>query len=550
MMKIKIKNENTIEERVVPKGTILLNLIDEDKRKNYYVCQVNGRTRELTYALTYDATIEFMGFTNPEAGKAYEASLRYVTAMAFYNLYPDVLIRFSYNVSRSIFCQVISSNFVLDKKVIDQIYLEIKRIVLADLPIERVTVAPDEARSIYQKQNMFDKTDILEYRPEKDVHLYKCSGYYNYMHAYMVPSTGYLTKYIVKPYSPGLILQYPRYELGGIIPKFEETPAYGRTLKKAYEWGQLIDCQTIYKINRHLLPTNVRDFVQTCETKHNNMLAELGEIIASDIDNIRLIAIAGPSSSGKTTFSNRLRIELMSRGITPVMISIDDYYIDRDKIAPNENGEIDLEDINTIDIELFNQHMYALINGEEVEIPRFDFTTAKRVPGHKLKVKPHSPIIIEGIHALNEQLSALIPKHQKFKIFISPQIQINIDNHSPMSTTDLRLIRRIVRDNQFRNAPASKTIGMWDSVRRGEFKWIYPHQEQSNYVFNSELTYELSVLKKYALPLLRQINPSDEYFIVANRLLKYLKYFTEISEDAIPCNSLIREFIGGSCFEV
>jgi uridine kinase len=192
--------------------------------------------------------------------------------------------------------------------------------------------------------------------------------------------------------------------------------------------------------------------------------------------------------------------------------------------------------------------MYALINGEEVEIPRFDFNIAKRVKGHKLQVPSNQPIIIEGIHALNEQMSSLIPKHQKFKIFISPQIQINIDNHSPMSTTDLRLIRRIVRDNQFRNAPAKQTLAMWASVRRGEFKWIYPHQEQSDYVFNSELTYELCVLKKYAVPLLKAIGPEDEYFIMANRLLKYLKYFTPIQEDAIPCNSLLREFIGGSCF--
>ena len=230
------------------------------------------------------------------------------------------------------------------------------------------------------------------------------------------------------------------------------------------------------------------------------------------------------------------------------MISMDDYYIDRDKIPLNENGELDLEDINTLDIELFNEHMFALINGEEVEIPRFDFKLAKRVKGHKLKIEPNQPIIIEGIHALNEQMSSLIPKHQKFKIFISPQIQINMDNHTPMSTTDLRLIRRIVRDNQFRNSPAKQTMSMWSSVRRGEFKWIYPNQEGADYVYNSELTYELCVLKKYAIPLLKEIGVEDEYYITANRLLKYLKYFTEIEEVAIPCNSLLREFIGGSCF--
>jgi uridine kinase len=280
------------------------------------------------------------------------------------------------------------------------------------------------------------------------------------------------------------------------------------------------------------------------------MLAEIGQKIKEDIDNIRLVAIAGPSSSGKTTFSNRLRIELMSQGIKPVMISIDDYYLNREDILPNEKGEVDLENINTLDLELFNQHMLALINGEEVEMPYFDFKSGRRIPGRKIKVAKDSPIIIEGIHALNETLTSLIPKHQKFKIFISPQIQINIDNHTPMSITDLRLIRRIVRDKQFRNTPARNTIAMWPSVRRGEFHWIYPHQEGADYVYNSELTYELCVLKKYALPTLQEIKSDDEYYITANRLIKFLKYFRTIDDDMVPCNSILREFIGGSCYNV
>lgn len=544
MVTIKIKEEKLL----VPKGTNPLSLLPENEKKNYFICLVNGRVRELTYPLMFDAEVEYLNLCNSEAGKVYEASLRYVIAKAFYNLYPDVSIRFNYNVSRSILCTTTNSNFFIDVKVVNNLKNEIQRIINEDLPIERITVSLDEARKIYQEFNMHDKLNILTYRPERDVHLYKCGKYLNYMHAYMVPSTGYLKNYAIKPYSPGFIIQYPRYELNGEIPVFQDAPIYGRTLKKAYEWAKMIDTKTIFDINQKVNPQNIVDFIQTCETKHNNMIAELGSKIASDIENIRLIAIAGPSSSGKTTFSNRLRIELLSRGVKPIMISMDDYYLDRDKIAPGPDGKLDLEDINTLDIDLFNQHMYALINGEEVEIPRFDFNLAKRVKGHKLKVPADQPIIIEGIHALNEQMSSLIPKHQKFKIFISPQIQINIDNQNPMSTTDLRLIRRIVRDNQFRNAPAKQTLAMWSSVRRGEFKWIYPHQEESDYVFNSELTYELCVLKKYAVPLLKAIGPEDEYFIMANRLLKYLKYFTSIEEKAIPCNSLIREFIGGSCF--
>ena len=531
----------------IPVGTTPLTLLPDEDKKKYYVCLVNGRVRELTYPLTKNATLEFLDLTSSEAGKVYEASLRYVIALAFYNCYPKAKIRLSYNVSRSMFCESVTNDFIIDLKVVNTIKQEVARIINEDIPFERTTVSKQEAATIYEKYGMLDKLDILSYRPDKDVHLYKCGNYLNYMHSYTVPSTGYLKDYALHLYSPGIIIQYPRYELGGIIPKFEDAPVYGKTINQAYNWAKLTDCQTIYDINEHVQENPV-DFIQTCETKHNNMLAEIGEKIAKERNNIRLIAIAGPSSSGKTTFSNRLRIELLSKGIKPVMISMDDYYIDRDKIPLNEDGELDLEDINTLDIELFNEHMYALINGEEVEIPRFDFKLAKRVKGHKLKISADQPIIIEGIHALNEQMSSLIPKHQKFKIFISPQIQINMDNHTPMSTTDLRLIRRIVRDNQFRNSPAKQTMSMWSSVRRGEFKWIYPNQEGADYVYNSELTYELCVLKKYAIPLLKEIGVDDEYYITANRLLKYLKYFTEIEEFAIPCNSLLREFIGGSCF--
>ena len=546
---IKLKINDKIYE--VEKGTKLLELLSPEEQKKYYTCLVNGRVRELSFKISFDATLEFKDITFIESMKTYEASLRYIIAMAFHDLYPNANIKFSYNVSRSIFVKSCSDDFVIDTTVVNNIRKYINEVVEQDLPIERQTLSIDEAKALYEKMHMEDKIDVLQYRPDPDVHVYKCGDYYNYMHAYMVPSTGFLKNYIIRPYAPGLIVQYPRAEKNGKIPNFEESRVYGRTLKQAANWAKMINAQTISKINKHVDLNLTRDFIQTCETKHNNMLADLGEMIASDIENIRLIAIAGPSSSGKTTFSNRLRIELMSRGITPVSISIDNYYIDRDKIEPDKDGNIDLEDIKTIDTELFNQHLLALINGEEIDMPYFDFTIAKRVPGRKMKVPANSPIIIEGIHALNEQLSASIPQHQKFKIFISPQMQVNIDNHSPLSTTDLRLIRRIVRDKQFRNASAEHTLSMWNSVRNGEFKWIYPHQEYANYVYNSELTYELCVLKRYAVPLLKEIKTDSPYYVTANRLLKYLKYFKEITdESSIPCNSLIREFIGGSCFEV
>lgn len=548
-----IVNEKNVQ---VKEGTRVLDLLKDEDKTKYMVCKLGTQVKELNRKLSdkdEGKKIEFLGLENIEAGKAYEASLRFIFAMAFFRLYPDVKIRFSYNASRSVFCQVLTPGFNISTAV-EKIKAEADDIIAQNLPIERITVSTDEAAEIYKKMNGFDKLEMLKYRPESNVNIYKCGEYYDYMHSYMVPSTGCIHAYEVRPYSPGIIIQYPRYELGATIPEFVEESMYGRTLQRAYLWAKKTKTQTIAEINKRVEDGNELDFVQMCEAKHNRMLAELGEEINRDIENIRLICIAGPSSSGKTTFCNRVRIELLSRGINPVMISMDDYYLERDRICElqgKSRDDVDLEHINCLDIEQFNKDLFDLINGEEVTLPKFNFKIGKREVGRTIKVDEHSPIIIEGIHALNEKLTSSIPKHQKYKIYIAPQLPVNIDNHSPLNTTDLRLIRRIVRDMQFRNYPAANTIDMWQSVRSGEFRWIYPNQEGANFVFNSALPYELCVLKKLAMPALREIKYTDPQFLVANRLIKYLKYFKTIDDESIiPCNSLIREFIGGSCFDV
>lgn len=548
-----IVNEKNVQ---VKEGTRVLDLLKDEDKTKYMVCKLGTQVKELNRKLSdkdEGKKIEFLGLENIEAGKAYEASLRFIFAMAFFRLYPDVKIRFSYNASRSVFCQVLTPGFNISTAV-EKIKAEADDIIAQNLPIERITVSTDEAAEIYKKMNGFDKLEMLKYRPESNVNIYKCGEYYDYMHSYMVPSTGCIHAYEVRPYSPGIIIQYPRYELGATIPEFVEESMYGRTLQRAYLWAKKTKTQTIAEINKRVEDGNELDFVQMCEAKHNRMLAELGEEINRDIENIRLICIAGPSSSGKTTFCNRVRIELLSRGINPVMISMDDYYLERDRICElqgKSRDDVDLEHINCLDIEQFNKDLFDLINGEEVTLPKFNFKIGKREVGRTIKVDEHSPIIIEGIHALNEKLTSSIPKHQKYKIYIAPQLPVNIDNHSPLNTTDLRLIRRIVRDMQFRNYPAANTIDMWQSVRSGEFRWIYPNQEGANFVFNSALPYELCVLKKLAMPALREIKYTDPQFLVANRLIKYLKYFKTIEDESIiPCNSLIREFIGGSCFDV
>ena len=552
MIKVNFNNQ----ELSVNQGTRVLDLVDPKERKNLVVCQVGALIKELNYKLSKKDDglhIQLLNLSNAEAGRAYRASLRYIVAMAFYNIYPNVKIRFSYNISRSISCQALTKNFNMSRAV-DAISKEVKRIIDADLPIERVVVTTEEAEEIYKKFHLDDKIEILKYRPESTVHLYKCGDYYNYLHNYMVPSTGCIHNYTITPYSPGLIIQYPRHDLDANIPDFEEESTYCKTLQKAYNWAVKAKVQTVCDINRKIERGEILDFVQMCEANHNKQLAELGDMIENDIEDIRLVAIAGPSSSGKTTFCTRLRLELLSRGINPVTISMDDYYFEKSKICEIQQkpiDELDLEHINCLDIDLFNKDLFDLINGEEVTLPRFNFKTGKREQGKTIKIEPNVPIMIEGIHALNEKVTRSIPKHQKFKIYIAPHAQLNIDNHSPLSLTNVRLIRRIVRDMKFRNCPAATTIDMWRSVRNGEFRWIYPNQENADYVFNSSLGYELCVLKKQAMEALSQITSSDPQFIVANRLMKTLKYFRLIDDDSIiPCNSLLREFIGGSCFQV
>lgn len=544
MIKVTMNNkEYTYENR--------LRVVDLLDAKDYSIiaCKVNNRLRELTFELHHDSTVEFLYLDNDEAVRIYEASLRYVFAMALEKLYPEINIKFNFSISRSTYAQIVTKEKAFTTQMLKAIEEEMNRIISLDLPFVRTVVTNEEAAEVYKKYDLEDKIEVLKYRPEKTVHLYKCDDYLNYLYSYMVPSTGYLKKFKLRLYGQGIIIQYPRAEFKGSIPPFEDERTYGKTLKDASNWSEIINSSTIAEINSYVEKNKQVDFINMCEARHNRSLCDLGEKIASNISNIRLIAIAGPSSSGKTTFSNRLRIELLSRGIKPVKISIDDYYIDRDKMVPDHNGKFDLEHVNAIDYELFNEHLAALINGEEIDMPIFDFNVGKRTHYKKMKIDKNSPIIIEGIHALNEALTNLIPRDQKFKIYIAPHTQVNIDNHNPISMTQFRLVRRLVRDYQFRASKAERTLAMWESVRQGEFRWIYDNQEGVDYVFNSELSYELCVLKKHALPLLSSVPEDSPYFVDANSLIKFIKYYVDIDDELVPCNSLLREFIGGSCFQ-
>lgn len=542
-MKIILNGKEIIKDQPVR----ITDLFDNSDFK-YGAAKVNHRLRELNYIISNDAEVELLDLTSSSVSRIYQSTLRYVAAMAVKNIYPRARIHFNYSVSRSIFATVSGLGHAFLDKNFKEIQAEMERIISENYPINRFSFKKDEAIEYYKSIGAMDKVKILKYRTEDTVHVYECNGYKNYMFGYMLPSTGYLTKYRLKLYAPGFVMQYPRSECKGEIPEFHDEQVFRSSLKEANIWANTAKSESIAQLNEIVESGKALEFINICEARHNRQLANLGAKIADNIDEIRLICVAGPSSSGKTTFTNRVRIELKSRGIEPLMISMDNFYNPVEMAPKDENGNPDLEHIEALDLELFDSVIFRLIQGEEVQLPIYDFKTKERLFTEPVKIGAHQPILIEGIHGLNERIAPSIPDNQKFKIYIAPLGQYKIDDHNPISISDIRLIRRMVRDFQFRGTGCEKTLSTWQSVRNGEFKWIYANQNNADFVFNSELSYELCVLKKYAVPLLEEVSTESPNFITANRLLKFLKYFETITDKWVPCNSILREFIGGSIF--
>ena len=535
-------------ELVVAAGTSIIDLIEGDKYQ-YQAARVNNRIRELNYIIQGDSKIELLTLKDREAQTMYQSTLRYLIIMAVKRVYPSARIIFNYSVSRAMSATIANFNRPFLQSDLDKIQAELDDIIAKDLPISRYSITKEEAAAYYNEIGFNDKASILKYRKEETVHMYECDDYKNYMFGYMLPSTGFIKEYKLLLYAPGFIIQYPRSELGGKIPEFHEEKAFRDALREATQWGNLTNASYIHQMNELIEQGKALEFINLCETKHNNQFVALGKAIAKEIDRVRLIAVAGPSSSGKTTFTNRLKIQLRSLGIDPLMISIDDFYkVGHEGTPVDEFGKPDFEHIDSLDRALFDEVMYKLIAGEAVALPHYSFYDRSRTFGAPVKLKPHQPIMIEGIHALNDMLTPSIDNALKFKVYIAPQIQLHIDDHNPIPITDIRLLRRMTRDYATRGTACEKTLDMWASVRRGEFRWIYPHQADADFIFNSELSYELCVIKKHVLPLLENIPSESPYFIPANRLNKFLKYFHDISDTWVPCNSILREFIGGSIF--
>ena len=543
---MKIEIENKVIELSRPCRIIEL---FNNKGYNYYAASVNNRLRELDYIVSKDSKIELLDIKNQSVTRMYQATLRYIIVMALRNIRPKARINFRYSVSRHIFASVSHLGHPFLQQDLNDLKNEVTRIINEDIPITRFSLTKAEAQKYYRSVGWYDKIDVLKYRKNPTVHVYKCLDFYDYMYGYMLPSTGYIKSFDLKLYAPGFLISYPRNDLNGEEPELADEKVFREVLKEANYWANITGASSIAQINKKLDEKAVMEFINICEAKHNNQLSLLGEKIFKNINKIRLICVAGPSSSGKTTFTNRLKIELKVRGIQPLMISMDDFYrVDQENYPKLPDGKPDLEHIEALDLELFDSTIFNLISGEEVALPVYDFHTGTRSFGEPIKINPNQPILIEGIHGLDDAICPSIPDEAKFKIYIAPLIQYTIDDHNPISLSDLRLVRRMVRDFKFRGTGCEKTLSTWQSVRDGEFKWIYPYQNNADYVFNSELGYELLVMSKHAIPLLEEVKNESPNYIAANRLLKFLRLFEHISDKWVPCNSILREFIGDSIF--
>lgn len=534
------------------KNTAVLSLLKKEDEKKYYCCKINGRIRELTYVFDNDcdATVEFLDLTSADACRIYEASVRYLTALAIKTILPKADVRFFYNISRSVFCRVVTKKaFKVNTHFVQEVEDKMKQLVKEDIPLRRVKVSKEDALAKYHDEGFHDKIQVLKYRSENFVHLYEVKNnsidYFDYLYGFLVPSTGFLTKFNCRYYNPGFLIQLPRAECHGEIPPFDDEMKFAITLASTSKWAEENNLDTVFNINKFVKTYGEMALINVSEARINNMLASLGEDITSRDSIVRLICIAGPSSSGKTSFANRLLYELMSRGLRPIRISVDNFYIPKDVLKEGT----DLESIDAIDIPFFNEIMTNLIQGEAVALPVYDFKNGIRSFGKPIQVEENQPIIIEGIHALNPKLTPSIPEAQKYKIYIAPQPQVNIDNHTPVSMTDMRLLRRIARDSRTRGSDATETINMWPNVRSGEFKYIYPTQENADFVFDSFFPYEPCALRNIVLPLLDKVRPDQKEYLTASRLKQMVKYFLPIPTNNIPCNSLMREFVGGSSFK-
>ena len=541
--------------REYPEGTRFLEIAKEFQGhyENDIVLVISdGKLLELYKTLEKDCFLRFLTTGDDIGLKTYRRSMSLMLVKAVYDTAGHDRIRkvrIHYAAGQGYYC-TIDGDISLNEVFLRQVEETMHRIVEQDLPIEKRSIHTDEAVELFHQYGMYDKEELFKYRRSSLVNLYRMGAFEDYNYGYMVPSTGYLRYFALHLYDEGFVIQLPEIANPRVIPPFAVREKLFQVQKESMRWGDLQNIETVGDLNREIVQAGAQNMVLVQEAQQEKKIAEIAEQIAKRGD-VKFVLVAGPSSSGKTTFSHRLSIQLKVNGMRPHPLAVDNYFVNRDQTPKDERGNYDFECLEAIDVEQFNEDLRRLLLGEEVGIPTFDFITGQRkYDGRKLKMESRDILVIEGIHCLNPKLTETLPDDRKFKIYISALTQLNVDEHNRIPTTDGRLIRRIVRDARTRGTTAARTIAMWYSVRRGEERNIFPFQEEADIMFNSALIYELAVLKQYVEPLLFQITPDMEEYHEAKRLLKFLDYFLGIGTDRIPANSLLREFIGGGCFDL
>ncbi len=524
----------------------LIDQVEPNLPRTILAAKVNNELHDLTREINDGDRVELLGVGTEDGNRIYRRSLTFVLIRAVKELFPDGEVTIEHSLSKGLYCELHIGRTV-EPQDITRIRDRMRQIIKDDQPFTKHVLPKGEAMTLFRRQGQEDKVRLLAFRPSPVIHVYQLGWLYDYFYSYMVPSTGYLSQFDLIPEPPGCLLRFPTKESPDAIPEHVPSPKLFTIFRESERWADILEVGDVPALNSLIQKGQGQELIHVAEALHEKKIAQIADEIAHR--GARIVLIAGPSSSGKTTFAQRLRIQLRVNGLRPVTIGLDDYFVDREHTPRDESGKWDFEALEAIDIALFNLHLKLLLAGEDVQIPTFNFFTGKREQtGHALKIEPDQPILIEGIHGLNERLSASIPREQKFKIYISALTQLNLDHHNRVPTTDARVLRRVVRDNQFRGHSALRTLETWPSVRRGEEANIFPFQEEADAMFNSHLVYELAVLKCCAEPLLAEIGPEQTEYAEARRLGKFLSYFLPLEPDAIPTNSIIREFIGGSVF--
>ena len=520
----------------------------EDKEKNILACKYKNEIVPLDAEIEDTSAVQPIDITTRDGRRVYQRGILYVMGMAFNRVYPKALLTVNCQLSNSIYCSI--DNMKVTTELVENIKKEMQVIVDSNLPIKKIEMSKEEAEKFYQKEKTLRGRLQLDNKYKDEVSLYFCEDYYNYFYGVMPISTGYIKLFDVIKYHDGFLLRYPDKRTPNKIDKYIETKKLLHTLEEYEDIHTVLDINTIYKLNKKIEEGKEKELILLAEALHEKKISDIADKIVKR-KGVKIILIAGPSSSGKTTFAQRLGIQLKLNGIKPLTISVDNYFVERENTPRDEKGKYDFERLEAIDLDLFNDHLSRLLRGEEVQLPVFDFKTGtKSFTGEKIKMRNNEVLVIEGIHCLNDKLTASIPLEQKYKIYISALTVLNIDYYNRISTTDTRLIRRLVRDYNFRGYEALHTLQNWSMVNRGEENYIFPFQEQADSMFNTSLIYEISVLKKYAMPLLKAIDNTYPEYSEAISLYELLKYFDDIGDEYIPKNSLLREFIGGSIFDV